>query len=345
MSTGVRLAIYVLAFFALVTLVRDARAIAVPILSAVFLALLGSPMMSWLVRLGVRASMAAIVVVLTMFGGLALTATVLTNSLTVLSSRIPVYEQLFDQQLTTLFGSTDEALTVRGLIDRIDPQQAMSVVAGLVGDLLGVLGNMFLILVIVAFMLIEASSIPQKLRAAFGRSEERDRAIAEFQGSLVRYAGLKSLICLATGLGAGLFAWATSLDVPLLLGFLAFVLNYIPNVGSWLAAIPALLIAFVKFGPEWMVVVGLGYLAINIGVSNIIEPRVMGHGLGISPLVVFLSLLFFGWMLGPVGVILAIPLVMTMRLALASNPETRRLAYLFESASSVRDAIARREEE
>ena len=106
---------------------------------------------------------------------------------------------------------------------------------------------------------------------------------------------------------------------------------------------PALLLGFVAYGPSGLVMVGIGYLAINVGISNIIEPRIMGRGLGLSPLIIFVALMIFGWMLGPVGVILAIPLVMTLRLALASHPTTEPLAMMMESITSIqaRTAAAR----
>ncbi len=111
------------------------------------------------------------------------------------------------------------------------------------------------------------------------------------------------------------------------------MLNYIPNIGSWIAGVPAVLLAFVRFGPEWAIFVAIGYLAINVGISNIIEPRVMGRGLDLAPLVVFLSVMFSGWVLGPVGVILAIPILMSIKFALEAVPSTSHLAPLLASGA------------
>jgi predicted PurR-regulated permease PerM len=333
---AIQIAVYLLTLAVLIMLVRDARAIASTVLTAAFLAVLGYPVFHWLQGRKLPAGLAAGAVVLGMLGGLIATGAIITTSLTRLSRRVPFYQSTVQERLEELVGNVEKGSMTDQLISSFEPRVDVGgMLTSILTDLLGVLGNTFLILVIVAFMLVEADSLPAKLTAAFGPSRKRDRMFESFSEGLVRYAGLKTAICFATGLAAGLLTWALSLDVPLLLGFLAFVLNYIPNIGSWIAALPALMLGFVAYGPTGLLLVGIGYLAINVGISNIIEPRIMGRGLGLSPLVIFVALMIFGWMLGPVGVILAIPLVMTVRLALASHPTTEPLAMMMESISGI----------
>jgi len=117
-------------------------------------------------------------------------------------------------------------------------------------------------------------------------------------------------------------------DYPVLWGVIAFFLNFVPNIGSIIAAIPALLLALVQLGPGGTAWAALGYLLANNLVGNVIEPRFMGKGLGLSSLVVFLSLVFWGWVLGTVGMFLSVPLTMTIKIALDSNDDTRWLAIL-----------------
>lgn len=335
-SLAFRVAVYLIALAVCLILLREARSLVVPVLFALFLALLGSPAMSWLRRHRVPSGVAAVIVVLGMTAVLAATIVIITTSAQALSSRVPVYQAQLDRQINAFLAEEGDPVSLRSIIETIDPGSGLGFIAGLLTDALSVLGNMFLILIIAAFMLVEGDAFADKLHVAFGDSPERDRRLRRFNVSLARYAWLKTIICLLTGLLAGVFAWLVGLDLALLLGFLAFVLNYIPNIGSWIAALPALLLAFIQFGPGGVVGVGIGYLAINIGVSNVIEPRLIGEGLGLSPLVVFLSVLAAGWTLGPVGVILSIPLVMAVQLALEANPGTRRLALLLQSVSEVR---------
>lgn len=328
--TAQRVALYLLAFFVVITLMREARPVVVPVAFALFLAMLGSPAMRWLRRQKVPSGLAATLVVLAMMGLLVVTIGIITTSLQELSARAPVYRVEFDARVNELLASADnEAWSIRDVLETIDPASGMGFLVGVLTDVLGVLGNMFLILVIAAFMLIEGDVFPGKLAAAFGASQRREAIIRRFIISLTRYAALKTVVCLFTGIAAGLFCWTVGVDLPLLMGFLAFVLNYIPNIGSWIAGIPAVLLAFVMLGPDWALVVAVGYLVINMLISNVMEPRIMGRGLDLSPLVVFLSVMFSGWVLGPVGVILSIPIVMSVRFALEAVPSTRHLSVLF----------------
>jgi predicted PurR-regulated permease PerM len=115
---------------------------------------------------------------------------------------------------------------------------------------------------------------------------------------------------------------------------LAFVLSYIPNIGSIMAAVPPVLLTIIQLGLGQAVGVAVGYLVINTIIGNILEPRLMGRGLGLSTLVVFLSLIFWGWILGPVGMLLSIPLTMMVKIALESSENTRWAAILLGSETT-----------
>ena len=128
-------------------------------------------------------------------------------------------------------------------------------------------------------------------------------------------------------------AWLTVLGVkyPIVWGLIAFLLNFVPNIGSIIAAIPACILAFLQLGPGVAALAALGYVVVNIVLGNLIEPRLMGQRLGLSTLVVFLSLVFWGWVLGPVGMLLSVPLTMTVKIVLQSHPDTSKLAILLDS--------------
>lgn len=147
---------------------------------------------------------------------------------------------------------------------------------------------------------------------------------------------------MVTGLLASLLTWAVGLDFPLLWGMLAFLLNYIPTVGSIIAAVPAVLMGLVQLGPAEATTIAVGFLAINVVFGNILEPRLMGYGVGISPLVVFIGLVFWGWVFGPVGMLLAVPLTMTLKLALESDDRTRWIAILIGSERDAEHALQNR---
>jgi len=153
-----------------------------------------------------------------------------------------------------------------------------------------------------------------------------------FVRDVKHYLAIKTWICLATGFLMTVFLISINLDYAILWGVLAFLLNYVPTIGSIIAALPAVLLAYIQLGGGWAVGVAIGYLAVNMIMGNLVEPRVMGQGLGLSTLVVFLSLLFWGWVLGPVGMVLSVPLTVTLRIALESREDTRWIAVLLGSA-------------
>jgi predicted PurR-regulated permease PerM len=146
--------------------------------------------------------------------------------------------------------------------------------------------------------------------------------------------GIKTLTSLATGVLVAIMLTAMGVDFAILWGLLAFLLNYIPNIGSFLAAIPAVLLALLTDGLTAALVVTVGYVLINGIIGNVVEPRIMGEGLGLSTVVVFLSLILWGWLLGAVGMLLSVPITTTLKIVLETNESTRPLALLLSSGKA-----------
>jgi predicted PurR-regulated permease PerM len=131
-----------------------------------------------------------------------------------------------------------------------------------------------------------------------------------------------------TGLVIWLWLTLIGVDFAALWAMLAFLLNFVPNIGSVIAAIPAVLLALVQLGPGPALLTMVGYMVVNVVIGSLIEPKIMGRGLGLSTLVVFVSLVFWGYVLGPAGMLLSVPLTMVLKIALDSNPQTRPAAIL-----------------
>ena len=209
----------------------------------------------------------------------------------------------------------------------------MSYLGTATSALSGVLSNVFLILLVVIFILLEATVFPAKVRALPGVSDTDWGRLERVVDEVRRYMSLKTLVSVLTGVLVTVWMWWLGVDYPILLGLLAFLLNYIPNIGSILAGIPGVLLAFVEFGVGSAAMAAVGYLVINTVVGNVIEPRLMGRELGLSPLVILISMIFWGWVLGPVGMLLSVPLTMTVKVAMESSRETRWVALLMGSAT------------
>jgi AI-2 transport protein TqsA len=142
---------------------------------------------------------------------------------------------------------------------------------------------------------------------------------------------IKTLLSAAEGLAIWIWLLILGVDYPVLWGTLVFLLNYVPNIGSIIAALPAVLLALVQLGVGSALLTVLGFVVVNIVLGNLIEPKVMGKGLKISPLVVFLSMVFWGWVLGPIGMILSVPMTSLVKIALESYKDTRGIAIMLGS--------------
>jgi len=335
-STVVSIAAVVVIIFGM----QMASRFLVPFLIAVFLALITVRPMLWLQQRRVPAFLAALVIVTAIMLLLAVVGSILGSSIADFTAALPGYQERLDgivkgavDFVSKLVKSDDIS---ENLADMIEPGWAFGLVASILNSLRGVLTNTFLIIFTMIFILLEASSVGVKVEAAFGRSTESLQRPREFLHNLGRYLGIKTVVSLATGLCVGVLTWSIGLDFPLLWAMLTFLLNYIPTIGSIIAAVPAVLLALVQLGAGEAGATAAGFAVINVLFGNVIEPRLMGYGVGISPLVIFVSLIFWGFVFGPVGMLLSVPLTMALKLALESDQRTRWIAILL---GSERDAV------
>jgi len=192
---------------------------------------------------------------------------------------------------------------------------------------LAILSNSLLVLLTIALLLFEAAGFPDKLQAAFGGVASSDR-YEKIRTEIQRYLGIKTIVSITTGSLVAAALAVIGVDYPLLWGTIAFLLNYIPTLGSIIAAIPPLLLAAVQFGIWRALIVALVFLSINVVMGNLIEPYFMGRRLGLSTLVVFLSLVFWGWVWGPVGMLLSVPLTVILKIMLENTEDLRWIAIL-----------------
>lgn len=205
-------------------------------------------------------------------------------------------------------------------------------VMGFAGSMIAKLGSViasgFLVIITICFILLEVSGFPRKLRIVLVNPEQSLAGLQEFGDAARRYLVVKTLVGLVVGVAIGLWLWFLGVNYAFLWGFIAFLLNFVPYVGCYIAAVPALLLALVEQGTGTAVLALSGYLVVNIVLGFLVEPRLMGAQLGLSALVAFSSLLIWGWVLGPVGMILSVPLTVLLRIALAVKKDTRWMAVL-----------------
>jgi len=320
-----------------------AKDLLVPFLVAAFLALITVRPMLWMQRNRVPSILAALIIVSVIMLLLTIVGAVVGTSIADFTAALPAYQERLDVIVQGFINLVAKAFNredaLKSVGDMIDPGWAMGLAATLLNSLKDVLTNIFLIIFTMIFILLEASTVETKVAAAFGRSTQSLKRPRVFLANLGRYLGIKTVVSMATGLTAGTLTWAIGLDFPLLWGMLAFLLNYVPNIGSIIAAVPAVLMALIQLGPGAASATAIGFIAINIVFGNVIEPRLMGYGVGLSPLVVFIGLVFWGWVFGPVGMLLSVPLTMTLKLALESDKRTRWIAILIGSERDAQYAL------
>jgi len=330
-ASAFQILLTVAAFVVVIAGMRAAVAIVVPFLLAAFIAIISASPLFWLHRKGFPIWLALIIVI---FGVLLigfLISGLVGSSIKDFSSDLPTYEaklRALIAGVVTWLGSHKIDTAGLAVTKLFDTGAAMKLVAKGLNSLGQVITNGLLIFMIVIFILIEASSLPVKLNTIFGDEKNSLENFDKFINTVKQYMAIKTWMSLATGIAIFIWLAVVGVNYAVLWGLLAFFLNYVPNIGSIIAAVPAVLLALIQLGFVKSVIVAAGFVVINLVVGNVIEPRFMGRGLGLSTLVVFLSLLFWGWVLGPVGMLLSVPLTMTAKIALDSREETRWLAIL-----------------
>ncbi|WP_445158136.1 AI-2E family transporter [Halomonas sp. E14] len=325
-----------LSLAALVVIIAGIRAgadLLIPLLLGLFIAVICTSPVNWLRRLGITPPIAVLITLLVIGGFLLLVGLLAVNAFGTFIEALPgIEDQLYYQYLNLL-----DSLAAMGLA--INPDTLAGLVegeeeSGWLSALLGGIGNLLMqsmvVALLVIFMLFETLNFRRKVAQALDDPEASLRRFQEFSLTLKRYLAVKTFVSLLTGILAWLACVLAGVDFPLLWGVLAFALNYIPNIGSAIAALPPVLLLLVAQGGGLVPAFGLAmaYLAINFVLGNLVEPRLMGRALGLSTFVAFLSLVVWGWMLGVVGMLLSVVLTMTLKIALDSHPQTRWIAHL-----------------
>jgi len=330
-SSAARVLFVLAAFVIVVAGIRSAESLMVTFLLSSFFAIVCAPPFLFMQKKGLPAWLSLILVVIFISLIQLVFLSIISTSLNAFSSDLPVYQErlrALTGNAVTMLNSWGVDIPREKLMAHFDPSTIFKLAVSTLGNLGSVLSNSFLIILTVIFMLFEGASLPAKLQQAFGEDSAHMDHIQRFLDNVKQYMTIKVLISLATGVVIYIWLKTLGVEYPLLWGLIAFLFNFVPNIGSIIAAVPAMLLALIQLGPVYMLLAGLGYLFSNLLMGNVIEPRYMGRGLGLSTLVVFLSLVFWGWVLGPVGMLLSVPLTMLLKIAFESSDDTKWLAIL-----------------
>lgn len=314
---------------------REIASILGPIVLALVLVIAVSPVRSWLgerrAPAWLQVAVPFLIVVLVLLGMVAILTLSATQLATILPGYSPQFQRLVSQaqQLLTDLGVSNEQLNKA--IQSFDPGKLIGFAQGLVSGLLGVLSSLFLIVVLLLAMSLDAPVTSRIITAGRERRPQMVTALATFASKTRRYLIVSTvfgLICSALDVTALYFL---SVPLPLLWGVLALITNYIPNVGFILGLIPPATLALLDGGLKQMILVIVAYMAINVVIQSFIQPKFLGDAVGLSTTMTFLSLIVWAFVLGPLGALLAIPLSLLTRALLVDSDPSAGWAAAFIS--------------
>ncbi len=319
------------AIFIIIAGMRAASSIISPFLMAAFIAIVCSVPLFWLQKKGISTWL-ALVIIIAMLGLLGfLMMSAIGSSVEDFSRSVPRLRSQLSHALTkvvSMVNRTGFPLDLSELMKSIDTKTLILPLNYILGGLSGILGSFLIVFLTVLFMLTEASTLPHKLNIMLSNPEESLQKLKLFIEKVIHYLTLKGLVSLITAIAVAVLLWILNIDYIFLWAFLTFFLNFIPYIGSVLAAVPVILLSLIENGPATASYVICGYAAINIVIGNLLEARWLGDSLNLSPLVVFFSLIFWGWILGPIGMFLSVPLTMLIVIALESYQGSQPIARL-----------------
>jgi AI-2 transport protein TqsA len=332
-----RLAVGVTLLFILGIVLKAARSVIFPFILAIFISYIIDPIIAILMKFKIPKAAAVVLILLGTFVFLYLVGAVVYSSGKTLAAELPRYEQRISDLAGFLekgVGGIPLKLRLASYLEKVNLQSTASLVMASLGPFVGLVSKLFLLFLFLAFIVAGRGRATAKVEKSLGPAVSKRvmEALDSINAQVRRYLGIKTLMSLANGLTVWIVLEIFRVDFALLFGFLAFLLNYIPNIGSLVAAVLRVGFAFFQFGTIW---VPLWVLIITVGLDmlmgNLVEPRIMGKGLGMSPLVVLFSLVFWGWLWGIPGMIMAVPLVAVIKIVCQNIPALRPIAVLMNS--------------
>jgi AI-2 transport protein TqsA len=328
---------FLLAAGGLVLLIAGLRAasdVINPFLLALIFAFVFGPTLGWLQNKGLPAWLALLLTIFLILAGAILLLIFLGVTLGELVETLPSYQSSAQEQSANLQESlANMGINADSVLKTLNPAKIFDIIGKILAEVISVGGATVFMFFILAFMLFEATGMSRKLRNPRIADNQFVKRFASFGSDIRRYVLVLTWINFLVGVGDAIFLAILGVDFAILWGLLAWFMGYIPSVGFWLALIPPVMLAYAEFGAGTALLVFLGYVLINGTVQNIVQPKLMGDQLNLSPLVVIASLFIWTWVLGPLGALIAVPMTMAVQqLVLGSSEGSQWLADLMGAA-------------
>lgn len=314
------------ALFVIVFGIRYTASITTPLLFGLFLAILSQPAYQALIKRGLTSTLALVITILGLSAILLSLGIFTISAFRSIQTSLTLYKTELTQQLETLNVNTQD------ISNLAPPEQVSDAMIGALGAIVSAAASItstLIIAVVVAGMLtIEAPRLKSILMSSVGPQPGVGKNLANFSRSAIIYFISRTKLNLLTGAGLTILYIILGVDHPFTWGFMAFILSYIPYIGLVLAMTPPTIITFAESGITAAIILVAAGIIWNLIIENILQPAYVGQTLKLSPTVVFISFFVFGWLLGPLGALLSMPLTVMLVLVLEGYPETRWLASL-----------------
>lgn len=336
------------AFIVIIAGIMFAASFVTSLLMALFISIILSQPILWLYRKKVPQGLAIAIVFILVTGIFLGFGEIIANSFSSFSEDQAAYEKNLGEMGHSTLRFLEEKgikLSTDKMTNILEPSRIMSFTTGFLGQLGGFMGNSLTIFFLALFLLLELDTIPVKIRAIIQGNIESLAYFDVIGDSIRHYLSIKTVTSLMTGAVVWLGLVIIGLDYAIIWALIAFLLNYIPNIGSIIAAIPAMAFALVQLGFGGVLWTTIIFVAVNMIIGNAVEPKMMGKGLGLSTFVVFLSLLFWGFILGTVGMFLSVPLTMALKIILEQNPKTKWIAIILGTDKEAQIIVNSRDNE
>jgi AI-2 transport protein TqsA len=323
---GVIYLVAIASMFVVLFGIRASASILNPILLAAVITITVLPLPNQLSKRGLPGWLSLVLSILIVVLLLALVITTVFFSVAKLSTELPIYEKEATTQATEDFSSSGDAtlsIEIEQVTNSIGP-----LVQGFLTSILNILVTFGLALVIFFFMISAALALPAPSRIGLDPGSSIIKRVAELTEDVRKYMTVLTGINFLVGLGDTIFLLFLGVDYALLWGLLAWFMGYIPSIGFIIALIPPVLMAYAEFGLQTAIIVAVGFILINGGIQNFVQPKIMGDKLKISPLVVFVGLFIWGYLLGGIGAILAVPMTLLVLIIMENFEYTRPIAIL-----------------
>lgn len=331
----VRFLIITACFVIIIAAMKAASFLVIIILLSLFITAICLPLLNWLKKKGVPETLAILMVIISLLVFAGLTGLVVGSSISNFIVKMPFYEE----KAAEFWKSAQQTLIHYNIIDndfklmnQLNSGKLLSYSTTFFASFGNVFTALLLVFIIFIFMIFESRLFGEKIKFISPNSLEQTEHIIQ---NLQMYFGIKFLTSLATGACITIALLIIGVDFPVLWGFIAFVLNFIPSVGSFIAAIPAVLLAIIQISPAGGLVTVIVYFVINTLIGNVVEPQLMGKNLGISPVIVFISMIFWGYVLGPFGMLIATPLMIVIKIVFDNGPSTKNMGILIGDGKEI----------